>query len=611
MSQDTNNMGINKNNDQTDKENNTNNHSDSNNTHDEKQSGIHSSHRIETKKKIIFGAVFFISIIIIVGVMAANMLVTRTIESKVATADSAVADSAYQSSLLSNGLAIIAIAISVWAGLNIANAIERRELDKFDDKLKNSEDRLEDRLKESEEKLKKSEDRLEDRLKESEEKLKKVDEIEPIVKRNEKIQNTLFNMFQNELLKTANDEATYWLYNQIIDPNKVNIKDIDSILSDLVVVEELFFQVYTTHTSVQKNDENTRNLSDQAKAKITELLEKKSLPETIKTYLKYREAEFEFYCGYATNDSKIKYSSFNNAADIYLNLAVDFDVTIPKYDEEKNDTIIVPKYSGKLENKTLSMYFLNSIGESYSRILLNLSSKSEFYIKGTRFSKDDFIKIGKKGEFYLQVCVNWQDSFSKREVYYRNLGCLLERLDIIEDNQFGHFKEIVDCYKKAFCAIVDEDNTMYYRAGSVYHVLIQYLFKYVNFKLRLTEKDSFERFNKGIKISKKDIEEACIYIKELFVLFQFAQTEIPRKRLHYSVEGLLYTIVISCKQHGISEIEKACNYNLEICIENVKHVYEALAFTNPPETDKYYKELKKRLGILNIINEGDNEKENV
>ena len=235
-SQDTNNMGINKNNDQTDKENNTNNHSDSNNTHDEKQSGIHSSHRIETKKKIIFGAAFFISIIIIVGVMAANMLVTRTIENKVATADSAVADSAYQSSLLSNGLAIIAIAISVWAGLNIANAIERRELDKFDDKLKNSEDRLEDRLKESEEKL------------------KKVDEIEPIVKRNEKIQNTLFNMFQNELLKTANDEATYWLYNQIIDPNKVNIKDIDSILSDLVVVEELFFQVYTTHTSVQKNE---------------------------------------------------------------------------------------------------------------------------------------------------------------------------------------------------------------------------------------------------------------------------------------------------------------------------------------------------------------------
>ena len=196
-------------------------------------------------------------------------------------------------------------------------------------------------------------------------------------------------------------------------------------------------------------------------------------------------------------------------------------------------------------------------------------------------------------------------------VYYRNLGCLLERLDIIEDNQFGHFKEIVDCYKKAFCAIVDEDNTMYYRAGSVYHVLIQYLFKYINFKLRLTKNDSFERFDKGIKISKSDIEEACTYMKQLFVLFQFAQTEIPRKRLHYSVEGLLYTIVISCKQHGISEIEKACNCDLKICIENVKLVYEALSFTNPPETDNYYNELKKRLGILNIINEGDNKKENV
>lgn len=580
--QNTNSVAANDKNNHANEENNTDNHSDNNNTHDEKQSEIQSSHRIETKKKMIFGAVFFISIVIIVGAMAANFFVSNSLAQKVATADSAMADSAYQSSLLSNGLAIIAIAISVWAGLNIANAIERRELDKFDDKLRKSE-----------------------------EKLKKVDEIEPIVKRNEKIQNTLFNMFQNELLKTANDEATYWLYNQIIDPNKVNIRDIDSILSDLVVIEELFFQVYTTHTSVQKNDENTRNLSEQAEAKITVVLEKKSLPETIKTYLKYRKAEFEFYRGYATNDSKIKYSSFNNAADLYLELAEDFDVTIPKYDKEKNDTIIVPKYSGKPENKTLSMYFLNSIGESYSRILLNLSSKSEFSINGTRFSKDNFIELGRKGEFYLQVCVSWQDPFSRREVYYRNLGCLLERLDIVEENKFGHFKKIVDCYTKAFLAIIDDDNTIYYRVGSVYHVLIQYLFKYINFKLRLTGNDSFERFNKGIKISKKDIEEACIYMKELFALFKFAQTEIPRKRLHYSVEGLLYTIVISCKQHRISEIEKACNYDLEICIEKVKYIYEALSFTNPPETDNYYNELKKRLGILNIINEGDNEKENV
>lgn len=594
--QNANSVVANENNNKTDKENNIDKHSDNNNTHDKKQSAILSSHRIETKKKIIFGIVFFISIIIIVGTMVVNIFTTNSIASKVATADSAMADSAFQSSLLSNGLSIIAIAISVWAGLNIANAIERRELDKFDDKLKKSEDRL----KESE-----------DKLKESEEKLKKVDEIEPIVKRNEKIQNTLFNMFQNELLKTANDEATYWLYNQIIDPNKVNIKDIDSILSDLVVIEELFFQVYISHTSVQKNDENTIELSKQANDLIEKLQKIETLPKVIKIYIKYRKAEFEFYCGYSTNDNLQKYLCFINAANQYKELAEDFGVTIPKYNREKDNSIIIPDYLGEPGNKSLSMYFLNSIGESYSRILLDLSSKTNFKVGEIELSQKNFIEFGLKGEFYLKICVSWQDSFSKREVYYRNLGCLLERLDIIEDNQFGHFNEIVDCYKKAFCAIVDEDNTMYYRAGSVYHVLIQYLFKYVNFKLILTEKDSFERFNKGIKISKKDIKEACIYIKELFVLFQFAQTDIPRKRLHYSVEGLLYTIVISCKQHGINEIEKACNYDSEICIENVKHVYEALSFTNPPETDKYYKELKKRLAILNIINEGDIKKENV
>lgn len=36
----------------------------------------------------------------------------------------------YSATFFTDGLTLIGLAISVWAGLNIANAIERRELDK-------------------------------------------------------------------------------------------------------------------------------------------------------------------------------------------------------------------------------------------------------------------------------------------------------------------------------------------------------------------------------------------------------------------------------------------------------------------------------------------------
>ena len=581
----------NENNNQADKEINTDKRSDSNNTHDEKQSDIQSSYRIETKKKIIFGAVFFISIIIIVGAMAANFFVSNSLAQKVATADSAMADSAYQSSLLSNGLAIIAIAISVWAGLNIVNAIERKDIDKYNNLVEES-------------------------IKNSEEVHQRLENIKNI---NADISNTLFFFFLNELMKTINDESTAFLYQKYSSASNSEKAKLEPFLLKMTIIEQLFVQVYQHHTSKQVDNKKIIELSRNSIRIIDEILEDhKANIDYLSVYFKYRKAEFFFYSGYATTNKADKYLFFMNAAEIYCEIANKFNAFIPSYEKYlgsliKEDIAELPPYNGEEKNRKISMYFLNSIGESYSRIILELKKDEHIDLGNNKvIPSKEIILIGEKSKFYLSCCNSWLNPAEKIEVYYRNLGCLLERLDIIKGESYKSYKDIINCYKKAFYAIVDDNNnTMYYRVGSVYHVLIQYLFKYVNFKLGLTEKDYYVSFNSEIKIPQKDMEEACTYMKELFVLFQFAQTEIPRKRLHYSVEGLLYTIVISCKKHKICEIEKACKYDLDICIENVKHVYEALSFTNPPETDNYYNELKKRLCILNIINEGDNKKENV
>jgi membrane-anchored glycerophosphoryl diester phosphodiesterase (GDPDase) len=49
-----------------------------------------------------------------------------------------------ESSLLATGVAIMGIAIAVWAGLNIANAIERKEFESLKNRIKESTDNIEE-----------------------------------------------------------------------------------------------------------------------------------------------------------------------------------------------------------------------------------------------------------------------------------------------------------------------------------------------------------------------------------------------------------------------------------------------------------------------------------
>lgn len=75
-----------------------------------------------SKKGLLIG-IFLICLFFIGAMIAVNIYILN-----IANNNPATIQSIYSATFFTDGLTLIGLAISVWAGLNIANAIERREL---------------------------------------------------------------------------------------------------------------------------------------------------------------------------------------------------------------------------------------------------------------------------------------------------------------------------------------------------------------------------------------------------------------------------------------------------------------------------------------------------
>ena len=108
----------------------------------------------------------------------------------------------YEADLMASGLAIIGIAISVWAGLNIANSIERKDVEDIKSSVKGINEQFEDNKKE-----------MESVKRNIEYAKKNVTDINKDVEamRNER-RDVNWNTFLLELLETCKDTVSRFLY---------------------------------------------------------------------------------------------------------------------------------------------------------------------------------------------------------------------------------------------------------------------------------------------------------------------------------------------------------------------------------------------------------------
>ena len=86
---------------------------------------------------------YMIFIATCIAVVAIALATTYSIY-KIPESTSMESSEKYIADLLASGLAIVGIAISVWAGLNIANAIERKDVDLIDTKIKEAYSNIEE-----------------------------------------------------------------------------------------------------------------------------------------------------------------------------------------------------------------------------------------------------------------------------------------------------------------------------------------------------------------------------------------------------------------------------------------------------------------------------------
>lgn len=295
-----------------------------------------------------------------------------------------------QSTILSDGIAIIGLAVAVWTGLNIANSIEKREVD-----------RLQQRVHE----LNKG-----------------------IIERGLQHNQVERERFLHEMFATAKDEATNELIGLFRDlPIECNIPFLR-----LLYIEQKFRIVYELHRSEFNQDENLCKTAAEGISSAKELLENVE-NSTAKLYLHFRIAEFHFYMGYCCLGKK-RLDHFITAINIYEELAAGFCAGIPEFKSDELYPNI--NYLPCKKNPSISAYFCNSVGEAYSSIV---QEKKQLMTEGV--SADDLRIYGLKAIFFCA----YANHLVTNSVYRRNLGCAIERIY----GAIEHYEELKEIYNMA------------------------------------------------------------------------------------------------------------------------------------------------------------------
>lgn len=337
-----------------------------------------------------------------------------------------------ESTLMTNGLAIIGIAISVWAGLNIVQVLEKGKLEALGKEV--------------------------------------------ALYRKERCELNRRN-FINNLLK-IDDALNQHLYNVFSE-----IDDQDDNLAKFYFecnkIELIFQNLYLKQKKVERNLPEA--YYNDAINNINKLLnivmnsDYENMDVFIK-YLKIRLAEIYFYLGYIVErDESIR--CFQLVIDYFYEVFVDL----------KNPQKIMQNRSYLFGSKELTIYMFNTLGEANSKII-------HAYLKiGEQGNRDNYPVVAQNVKLLYGSLIqliededkedkNHNKKKLKREVYYRNYGCALERINEFEKGKLNfndtiEFMKIKEQYQKAIKEVLFNDKESV-REQTFYSYLSLY-YKYI------------------------------------------------------------------------------------------------------------------------------------
>ena len=345
-----------------------------------------------------------------------------------------------ESTIISNCIAIIGIAVSVWAGLNIIQVLEKGKLDEL---------------------------------------------RKEVSKYAEERKETNRNKFL-ALLHGSNDLLSNYLYEQFsaVDEDIVTAEQYFSLGE---IESNLCFVVHCHNNGVHYD---TRKIVGVVN-KLTKMSTKKDTPKVLHEYIVLRKGEFFFYLGY-------RGETINECCDYYRKaLACYYEV----FSTLKKSLMHGERLDLLDNNVPFTNYMLNTIGECYSKIIQKEGRNDE----NEKIALRCYEEIQKNLQNYKS------DPMHYREVYFRNYGCLLERI-YPKDFGEGRAKTILQLYQSAMDISLKADHV----GANVFKVWLSYHHKILDKVLGTYREGKF-----SCTASKND---CVVYNQELLAFTLKAET---------------------------------------------------------------------------------------
>lgn len=464
-------------------------------------------------KPIVIAACITITLIVLINTICTLVICCPELfgVKMVSNIDSMTQTEKVESTLLSSGLSILGIVMAVWTGISIINAIDINRINTLDDNVDNLE--------------------------------KRTHSIEDMREQQNEMDKEKFIC---EMLLTSKDIAT----KELIKMFENAVSTLDVPYMKFLEIEHLFRTVVKLHN----NPECESHLRDNAVKGINiaeGLLQKirgfkqidsnYTIDNVFSVYLAMRIAEFRFYMGYVS-EGKECIEHFLAALETYNSFAKIFGASVPEF--EYNAQFPDISYETCTGSPSVSAYFCNSIGESYSRIVKASVQDG----KVGELSEPMTQEYAKKAVFYCAYAVHWDN----REIYWRNLGCAIERFPLSEES----FRLIVNVYNNAIEAGV---------CHKTFKVMLSILDKYINKHLSILPVENGQHrqiplsedvyYDTWTRLLKEPAGESLLWaLSELRENSRIAKTLYPTEDV-----GYFY----------------ACVYHRDMCIVNDGNVEQA------------------------------------
>lgn len=354
-----------------------------------------------------------------------------------------------QSALLTNGISIIGMAVAVWAGLSIFNAIEKEKVDYL------------------------------------------YREFEKIAPDAEKIIDSYTSQLEanyNAFLFTiseTNDIMCEYLHNQIKTLKgriyySNDLPALNSILSFCNQIEKMFRRVYSKHYNLdyKSKDEFYDDIIDNIDSALVILSDSK-INEKIKCilerYLKIKKGEIYFYYGYVLNEKKIENLSYEKKARIVSRFEKSIDLFYECFPEYRFNCNVQPQIIEDLNLKVnvpikndlrFYLYLNNTFGEAYSKMI-----EAENYMGN---ADNNYSLNCCKALYHFEsiLCFMEKDENAefRREIYYRNYGYALKRifknivnstLEITDELQVKYRDKIDYCFERSIQISIKDNDVKY------------------------------------------------------------------------------------------------------------------------------------------------------